>query len=72
VPHAFNAPGLTHISLSVDDLDITVAGVPAAGGSVVTQMPGAAIVHDPDGRVVELLPMEYHRRVNPAAASPRA
>lgn len=63
LPHPFNAPGLTHLSLSVLDLDATVARVPAAGGTVVRHLPGAAVVHDPDGQIVELLPMSYHHRV---------
>lgn len=62
-PHPFNAPGLTHISLSVDDLGATLALVPGAGGEVVTRFPGAAIVRDPGGQLLELLPMEYHRQV---------
>jgi catechol 2,3-dioxygenase-like lactoylglutathione lyase family enzyme len=57
----FNAPGLTHLSFSVDDLDATIARVPDAGGEVVTRLPGVAMVRDPDGQLLELLPMSYHR-----------
>jgi len=56
----FNQPGLTHLSFSVDDLDASVALVPERGGEVVTLIPGAAaIVLDPDGQRLELLPMSY-------------
>jgi catechol 2,3-dioxygenase-like lactoylglutathione lyase family enzyme len=56
----FNAPGLTHLSFSVDDLAGTVAAVAEHGGEVVTDFPGtAAIVRDPGGQLLELLPMSY-------------
>jgi lactoylglutathione lyase len=56
----FNQPGLTHLSFSVDDLDAAVALVPELGGEIVTEIPGmAAIVRDPDGQTLELLPMSY-------------
>ncbi len=67
VPHAFNAPGLTHISLSVDDVGATLALVPGAGGAVVTTLGSAAVVRDPDGQLLEVLPMAYHRRVTAEA-----
>jgi catechol 2,3-dioxygenase-like lactoylglutathione lyase family enzyme len=57
----FNEPGLTHISLSVEDMDATVALVPERGGEVVTNVMGAVMVRDPDGQVIELLPMAYRR-----------
>jgi lactoylglutathione lyase len=58
--HPFNQPGLTHLSFSVDDLDASVALVPERGGEVVTLIPdAAAIVLDPDGQRLELLPMAY-------------
>lgn len=56
----FNQPGLTHLSFSVEDLDTSLALVPELGGEVVTVIPGAAaIVRDPDGQTLELLPMSY-------------
>lgn len=50
-------PGLTHMSLGVDDLDETCAAVVAHGGTVLTEsrLPTAVFVADPDGQVVELL-----------------
>ena len=59
-----NEPGLTHISLSVDDLDATLARVPEFGGEVVagSNIGAAAFIRDPDGQLVELLPMAYRRQ----------
>ena len=57
----FDEPGLTHISYSVEDLEATVARVADLGGTVVSTalMPHAAMVRDPDGQLLELLPMSY-------------
>jgi catechol 2,3-dioxygenase-like lactoylglutathione lyase family enzyme len=57
-------PGLTHLSLSVDDLDGTVDRVADLGGSVVTRLPAAAFVRDPEGQLLELLPMAYRHHVD--------
>jgi lactoylglutathione lyase len=58
-----NEPGLTHISLSVDDLDGTLARVPDFGGVVIadSNIGAGVFVRDPDGQLVELLPMTYRR-----------
>jgi lactoylglutathione lyase len=58
----FTEPGLTHISFSVDDIAATCALVEQHGGEVLTDtdMGGLAInVRDPDGQILELLPMSY-------------
>lgn len=49
--------GLTHISLSVDDMDQALARVTEHGGSVVegTVSENATMVRDPDGQLIELL-----------------
>ena len=55
----FTEPGLTHISLTVDDLTSTRALVAEHGGEVLddTEIPGMAVmVRDPDGQLLELLP----------------
>jgi len=56
-----NEPGLTHLSLSVDDLDATCATVVAHGGSVLedTNIGFGVFVRDPEGQLIELLPMAY-------------
>jgi len=60
----FNEPGLTHISICVDDPAVVVERVAEYGGSVAGSMlPMAAIIRDPDGQLVELLPMSYRERL---------
>lgn len=51
-------PGLTHLSIGVEDLRATLARVEAHGGTVVagTDIGVAAFVRDPDGQLLELLP----------------
>jgi catechol 2,3-dioxygenase-like lactoylglutathione lyase family enzyme len=64
--HPFNQPGLTHLSFAVADLDASVALVTERGGEVLTLIPGAAaIVLDPDGQRLELLPMSYRATLDP-------
>jgi catechol 2,3-dioxygenase-like lactoylglutathione lyase family enzyme len=65
-PRAMNQPGLTHVSLSVEDLDGVLAQVATYGGEVLTDSNiGAGVfIKDPDGQLVELLPMEYRRRLD--------
>lgn len=50
-------PGLTHISVGVDDLDEACRAVLEHGGGVLTEsrLPAAVFVTDPDGQVIELL-----------------
>jgi lactoylglutathione lyase len=57
----FDEPGLTHLSFSVEDMAGAVALVPLRGGQVVSEVMGAVVVRDPDGQVLELLPMAYRR-----------
>jgi lactoylglutathione lyase len=49
--------GLTHISLSVSNLDAVLASVHGCGGSVVegTASEHSAMIRDPDGQLIELL-----------------
>ncbi len=58
-----NEPGLTHISVSVDDIDASCARVVEFGGEVVegSNIGAAVFVRDPDGQMVELLPMTYRQ-----------
>jgi lactoylglutathione lyase len=60
-----NEPGLTHISLSVDDIPGTCARIAEHGGEVLTDTDiGAGIfVRDPDGQLIELLPMAYREHL---------
>jgi lactoylglutathione lyase len=49
--------GLTHLSLSVSDLDDVLEMVDGFGGSVVkgTVSDQSAMIRDPDGQLLELL-----------------
>ncbi len=57
-----NEPGLTHISISVDDIDAAASRAVELGGTVEAGRGFAgvvAMVRDPDGQLIELLPMSY-------------
>jgi lactoylglutathione lyase len=59
---SFTEPGLTHLSFSVDDVAAACARVSELGGEVLsdTDLGGAAVmIRDPDGQLLELLPMSY-------------
>jgi predicted enzyme related to lactoylglutathione lyase len=60
----FNEPGLTHLSISVVDLEAAAAQVEAHGGTVVSTFPYAVMVRDPDGQLIELLTMDYRRQLD--------
>jgi catechol 2,3-dioxygenase-like lactoylglutathione lyase family enzyme len=65
-PRMMNEPGLTHLSLSVDDIDDVCNQVRAYGGEVVasSNIGAAVFIRDPDGQLVELLPMAYRRHLD--------
>ena len=57
-PRVMNEPGLTHLSLLVDDLEARLEKVRELGGTVVEESrlgDAAVLVLDPDGQRVELL-----------------
>ncbi len=60
-----NEPGLTHVSVSVDDIDGTCARVAEYGGEVLedTNVGAGIFVRDPDGQLIELLTMDYVERI---------
>lgn len=60
-PRVMNEIGLTHVSVSVDDIDATAARAVELGGSIVppTHVGVAVMIRDPDGQRWELLPMGY-------------
>lgn len=60
-PRVMNEIGLTHVSFSVDDIDATAALAEQHGGSVLpqTHVGAAVMIRDPDGQMLELLPMGY-------------
>ncbi len=59
--------GLTHLSLSVSDLGEVLAAVEAFGGSVVegSVSEQSAMIRDPDGQLIELLPDSWLQVVPP-------
>jgi lactoylglutathione lyase len=65
-PRTMNEPGLTHISLSVDDIDDVCTRVRAYGGEVIdgSHIGAAVFIRDPDGQLVELLPTAYRRHLD--------
>jgi catechol 2,3-dioxygenase-like lactoylglutathione lyase family enzyme len=50
-------PGLTHLSISVDDVDAAIDRVVQFGGEALpeTNQGPAAMIRDPDGQLIELL-----------------
>ena len=54
---AMHEPGLTHLSISTDDLAATTARVATLGGEVLesTNVGAAIMVRDPDGQLLELI-----------------
>jgi predicted enzyme related to lactoylglutathione lyase len=56
-----NEPGLTHLSISVDDVRATAERAVEHGGQIIEEsdVAGALFIRDPDGQLLELLPMVY-------------
>jgi lactoylglutathione lyase len=61
-----NEPGLTHLSVSVDDIDETCRKVAECGGEVLesTNIGFGMFVRDSEGQLVELLPMAYRDQLD--------
>ena len=60
-------PGLTHISISVDDVEAVTRRVPELGGEVLedTNLGFMAVfIRDPDGQLIEILPMSYRDSIS--------
>jgi catechol 2,3-dioxygenase-like lactoylglutathione lyase family enzyme len=64
-----NEPGLTHISLSVDDVDAVCRRVGGYGGEVLddTNIGSGIFIRDPDGQLIELLAMSYREHLDAAS-----
>jgi len=64
---AMNVPGLTHLSLSVQDMVAAKAKVVEFGGSVLddTDIEAAVMVTDPDGQLVELTSWQWRDALPP-------
>jgi len=66
-PRTMNEPGLTHLSISVDDVRAVAGKAVEYGGQVIEESDvGAAIfIRDPDGQLLELLPLSYRTGLPP-------
>ena len=54
-------PGLTHLSISVDDIRATAEKAEEYGGSIIEEsdLGFALMIRDPDGQLIELLGADY-------------
>ncbi|HEY1988045.1 MAG TPA: VOC family protein [Acidimicrobiales bacterium] len=61
-----NEPGLTHLSVSVDDVRATAERAVEFGGEIIEESDvGAALfIRDPDGQLLELLPVAYRESLS--------
>jgi lactoylglutathione lyase len=66
-PRTMNEPGLTHLSISVDDVRAKAERAVEYGGSVIedSDIGLALFIRDPDGQLLELLPATYRTRLPP-------
>jgi lactoylglutathione lyase len=62
-----NEPGLTHISVAVDDIRATAKKAVEYGGQIVEEsdIEFALFIRDPDGQLLELLPTSYLANLPP-------
>jgi predicted enzyme related to lactoylglutathione lyase len=62
-----NEPGLTHLSISVEDVHSTAKRAVEYGGQIIEESDvGVALfIRDPDGQLVELLPTAYRAGLPP-------
>jgi lactoylglutathione lyase len=60
-------PGLTHLSISVEDVPATAKKAVEYGGAIVEESDiGVAVfIRDPDGQLLELLPHAYREHLPP-------
>lgn len=66
-PRTMNEPGLTHLSISVDDVRATAEKAVEFGGEVIEEsdVGSALFIRDPDGQLLELLPVAYRSSLSP-------
>jgi catechol 2,3-dioxygenase-like lactoylglutathione lyase family enzyme len=72
-PRVMNEPGLTHLSLAVDDIPSALSRVPANGGTVVqgSDIKAAIMIRDPDGQLIELTTADWAASLPPRPDPPR-
>jgi lactoylglutathione lyase len=66
-PRGMSDPGLTHVSISVDDVRATAARAVEFGGQIVegSDIGSAVFIRDPDGQLLELLPAAFRGSLPP-------
>ena len=62
-----NEPGLTHLSVSVDDIHATAKKAVEYGGQLIedSDIGFALFLRDPDGQLLELLPTSFRANLPP-------
>jgi catechol 2,3-dioxygenase-like lactoylglutathione lyase family enzyme len=62
-----NEPGLTHLSISVDDVRASAEKAVEYGATIIeaSDLGHALFIRDPDGQLLELLPLAYRDRLPP-------
>jgi lactoylglutathione lyase len=66
-PRTMNEPGLTHLSVSVDDIHATAKKAVEYGGQLLEEsdIGFALFLRDPDGQMLELLPTSFRANLPP-------
>jgi lactoylglutathione lyase len=59
----FNQTGLTHLSIAVSDVASTIEKCLSLGATPFSQSGQGTILRDPDGQLIEILEMAYHREI---------
>jgi catechol 2,3-dioxygenase-like lactoylglutathione lyase family enzyme len=64
---SMNEPGLTHLSISVDDINATARKAVEYGGQMIAEsdIGFALFIRDPDGQLLELLPTSSRANLPP-------
>ncbi|HEV3352455.1 MAG TPA: VOC family protein [Acidimicrobiales bacterium] len=66
-PRTMDEPGLTHLSVSVDDIRATAEKAVEYGGEIIedSDLGHALFIRDPEGQLLELLPSAYKDHLPP-------
>ena len=66
-PRTMAEPGLTHLSISVDDVRATAEKARDYGGEIIedSDVGAALFIRDPEGQLLELLPVAYRDTLAP-------
>ncbi len=66
-PRTMNEPGLTHLSISVEDVQATAKKAVEYGGQIIAEsdIGLGLMIRDPDGQLLELLDMNFRESLPP-------